>query len=69
VQIEFTKHAIEQMEFRNMLQHEIVEVIQFPDKIIKKHGKYYFQKYTRGQIEVVCERTESIIKVITVYWL
>jgi len=48
----------------------MIDVINFPDKAIKKHGKYYHQRsLQRGKIEVVCEQIENNIKVITLYWL
>ena len=68
--IVFTEHALERLEKRKFIKEEIVEAINFPDKTLKKHGKYYYQKsLERGEAEIVCERTEKNIKVITLYWL
>ena len=70
MEIVFSKHAEHRMEKRRILKEEIIETVIYPDKILKKHGKYYFQKrLERGTIEVCCEKTERIIKIITVYWL
>jgi hypothetical protein len=66
----FTKHAEERLETRKLLKTEIIESIKFPDKILKKHNKHYYQKsLERGKIEIVCDKTEKHIKVITLYWL
>ena len=66
----FTLHSKRQIKKRNLTEEEIIESMKYSDKTIKKHGKYYFQKNLgRGTIEIVCEKTENNIKVITVYWI
>ena len=66
----FTLHAKRQIRKRNLTEQEIVESIRYADKTIKKHEKYYAQKNIgRGFIEIVYEKIENNIKVITVYWL
>ncbi len=66
----FTKHAEYRIIKRKLLQDDVINAIKFPDKIIKKHGKYYYQKNLgRGIIEICCERTENNIKIITIYWI
>jgi len=66
----FTLHSKKQIKKRNLTEQEIMESIKYPDKTIKKYNKYYFQKNVgRGTIEIVCEKTENNIKVITVYWI
>lgn len=63
-------HVKGRLDKRKILEEEIIDAVKYPDKTIKKHGKYYFQKkLERGTIEVPCEKTEKHIKVITVYWL
>ncbi len=70
MKIVFTKHAKERIEIRKLLEHEVLEAIKYPDKTIKKHDKYFYQKrLDKGTIEVCCEKIENNIKVITVYWL
>ena len=76
MRIIFTSHAEKRLRKRGILRQEIVYSIKSPNRIIKKHGLFYYQKrLERGMIEVVCEETESLrkkeknIKVITVYWL
>lgn len=70
MEIVFTNHARYRIEKRKVLEQEVIDAIRYPDKTLKKHGKYYFQKNLgRGIIEVSCEKTERIINVITVYWL
>jgi len=70
MKIEFTIHALDRIKKRKILKQEIIDAIKYSDKIIKKHGKYYYQKkLDRGSIEICCEKTENNIKVITIYWL
>ncbi len=66
----FTNHAKYRITKRNLTEQEIIEAIKFPNKTIKKHGKFYAQKtIVRGTIEIVYEHTERYINIITVYWL
>ena len=68
--ITFTNHAESRIKKRKIQKHEVIDAIKYPDKILKKHGKYYFQKsLERGKIEVAAEKIENNIKVITLYWL
>jgi len=66
----FTDHAEDRVKKRNLTKQEIIESIKNADKTLKKHGKYYAQKNIgRGTIEIAYERTESYIRVLTVYWI
>jgi len=66
----FTRHAEYRLKKRGLLKHEIIDAIKYPNKIIKKRGKYLFRKrLEKGTIEVCCEKTERNIKIITVYWI
>jgi len=70
MQIIFTIHAELRLKIRKILKEEVINTIKSPDKTIKKHEKYYYQKkLNRGTIEVVVEKTESNLNVITIYWL
>ena len=70
MEITFTQHAEEQLAFRKFLKHEIIEAIKAPDIIIKKHRKHFYQKkLDRGTAEIVIEKTEKHLKVVTVYWI
>ena len=70
MKIIFTHHAETRIEIRKILKEEIINAIQQPDKIIKKYDKHYYQKkLNRGTIEIVCEKTENNINIITVYWI
>lgn len=70
MRIVFTRHAKTRIEIRKISKEEIITAIQQPDTIIKKHNKHYYQKkLNRGTIELVCEKTESNINIITVYWV
>ncbi len=66
----FTSHAEYRVKKRKLTKQEVLDAIKSPDKIIKKHGKYYYQKkLDRGTVEIVTERTEKNINIITIYWL
>ena len=70
MEVVFTIHAENQIKERGILKQDIIDSIKRPDNIIKKHGKYYYQnRLNGGIIEIVCERMENNIKVVTVYWL
>ena len=70
MKIIFTKHAEFRLEKRGISKEDAIFTIKNPDKTIKKHGKYYIQKkIERGNIEIVIEKKESFIKIITLYWL
>ena len=70
MKITFTKHSEDRLLKRKILKEEIIEIIKKPDKIIKKYGKYCYQKrLERGKIEICCEKIENNIKVITIYWI
>ena len=70
MKILFTEHGEERLERRKFSKSEIIEAIKFPDKILKKHRMHYYQKkLERGKVEIVCEKTEKHIKVITLYWI
>ncbi len=70
MEITFTVHALARLKEREISQELVIEVIRFSDNIIKKHGKYYYQKsFHQGTIEVVVEKEEKNLNVITVYWL
>ena len=66
----FTIHAEQRRKKRNVTKEEIIETIRYPDRVLKKHNKYYVQKNIgRGKIEVVYNKTEKYISIITVYWI
>lgn len=70
MKIEFTAHAEFRLDKRKILREEAIDALNYPDKTIKKYGQYYYQKkFPRGTIEVVCEKTEKSLNVITIYWL
>ncbi len=68
--ITFTAHAEWRLTKRKIIREEALDAIKNPNKTIKKYGKYYYQKrFSRGTIEVVCEKTEKSLNIITLYWL
>ncbi|MEK6847368.1 MAG: DUF4258 domain-containing protein [Nanoarchaeota archaeon] len=70
MKIIFTEHAKARIIKRKLTEQERIDIINYPKKINKKYGKYYFQKKLHsGTIEVCCEKTETHIKVITIYWI
>ncbi|MBS3166497.1 DUF4258 domain-containing protein [Candidatus Woesearchaeota archaeon] len=70
MEIIFTIHAELRLKRRKILPEEVMDAVKYPEKTIKKQGKYYYQKkLNRGMIEIVCEKTENSLNIITVYWL
>jgi len=66
----FTGHAKYRIEKRKLSEEEVSNAILRPDITSKKYDKYYYQKRLQnGVIEVVCEKTEKGLNVITVYWV
>lgn len=66
----FTIHSKDRIKIRNLTEEEVIEAIKHPDKVTKKHGKFYAQKNLGfGTIEVPYEKTENYIRIITVYWV
>ncbi len=55
------------LKIRKILTEELIDAVKYRDKIIKKHGKYYYQKrISRGIIEVVGEKVEENLNIKTV---
>ena len=70
MKILFTHHAEERLKQRGIAKEEAIDAIEHPDLVIRKYGKYFFQKrLQRGFIEVCCEKTENNINIITIYWV
>lgn len=68
--ITFTAHAEWRLTKRKILRGEVLDAIKYPDIILKKYGKYYYQKQlNRGAIEIVCEKIGKSLNIITLYWL
>ena len=66
----FTIHAELRIKKRKLTKEEIIDTVKYPDITLKKYDKYYVQKkIKRGTIEVVYEKKEKFIRIITVYWL
>ncbi len=70
MKITFTVHAEFRIKKRKISTEEVIDTIKSPDRTLKKHGMYYYQKkLDRGTVEIVAEKTENILKVVTIYWL
>ena len=66
----FSAHAKDRLVKRNLSEQDVVDAIVYSSITIKKQGKFYASKNIgRGTIEVVYEKTEKYISVITVYWV
>lgn len=69
MEIIFTQHAKDRMFKRKITEEEIIDVVKYPKKVLKKQGKYYVQKNIgRANIEVVYEK-DKYIKIITIYYI
>ncbi|MFA6064482.1 MAG: DUF4258 domain-containing protein [archaeon] len=65
-----TKHAEQRALERNISKDEIFDGLVNPYNLEKRNEKNYCQKYTsRGVIEIVFERKDNNLIVITVYWV
>jgi len=70
MKIIFTIHAEHRLKKRKITKEEVIEAIKYSRITLKKSDKYYAKRNVgRGIIEVVYEKTENYIKVITAYWL
>jgi len=70
MKIVFTHHAEDRIKIRKITKIEALDAISFPDKTVKKYGKYYYQKQLeRGTIEVVVEKSGKNLNIITIYWI
>jgi len=70
MEYKFTAHAKYRLKKRELTEQEVIDGINYAEKILKKHGKYYAQKNIgRGKIEVVFEKKEKYINIITIYWI
>ena len=66
----FTFHAKKRIRERNLTERDIIEIIKYPEKMLKRHGKYYaVGDLGAGIVVVVFEKTERNINIITVFWL
>jgi hypothetical protein len=69
MKIEYTFHALEQMEERKIIAIWVEEALNYPD-IIKREGfKYYAIKKLNGKTIKVVYIKEKSIKVITTFFL
>jgi len=69
VKIKFTLHALEQMRARTIDEQEILDAINIPEIIVKRYGRHHFKRtINRGVLEVVCEKTENHINIITIFF-
>ena len=69
MRIKFTGHATRRMKKRGILKQEVIDIINYPDKITKKHGKLFYIKNTgRGEIEIATDAAGDNLKIITLYW-
>ena len=70
MEYKFTAHAKYRLKKRELTEQEIIDAINYAEKILKKHGKYYARKnIVRGKIEVVFEKKEKYINIIIIYWI
>ena len=69
MRLHFTQHVIERMLKRCISEEMVLEALRYPDSTRKAEGKHlYLKQLDVGTIEVCCERTESNINILTVYW-
>jgi hypothetical protein len=70
MEIIFTEHAEERIKKRKITKEEILEAIKYPDNLRKEENKYYLQKnLVRAKIEIVYEKSDNYINIITIYYI
>jgi hypothetical protein len=70
MQIIFTKHAQRRMVERNIPKEDILDGLANPYRLEKDQNKGTCQKLTpRGIIEIVFEKKDNNLIVITAYWV
>lgn len=68
--IVFTLHAESRLIKRKLLRDDVINTVRLPDQITKKYGKYYYiKRLNQGKIEVVAQKSQNILYIITVYWV
>lgn len=66
----FTTHAMTRMASRGLSKNDVFFCLRYPDKMLKRHGKRFYRKKVReGCVEVCCELKDTLLYVITVYWV
>jgi len=66
----FSKHAEQRINERAIEKQNVFDALFSSDKLVKRFEKFYAQKkFSKGIIEVVFERKEDHLIIITVYWL
>ena len=66
----FTFHALTRMHERSIGMNHVLNAVQTPHKLWRENERFFAQKqFTQRRLEVVYEKSENIIKIITVYWL
>lgn len=65
--IEFTKHALEQMNERSISEDEVISTIQYSEKTLKIEGIYHAQKNIGRCILEVVYVKQNYIRVVTLY--
>lgn len=70
MKIEFSDHALKRLKKRGILQIYIEEGLSHPIRVEKREGLFYAQiKIEYGIVEIVYDRRENLIKVVTLYWI
>ena len=70
MKIEFSNHAFERLKKRGILQIYIEEELLHPIRVEKREGLFYAQiKIDKGIVEIVYEKRENLIKIVTLYWI
>ena len=68
--LKFTKHALRRMTVRGISEEEILIAIETPEKTFKKNEKQISTRtLAQGCLEVVFEKKDNDLMVITAYWV
>ena len=71
MQIVYTKHAIEMVNFRNIKKQQIEQCIMSPDRtfIVREDRKAYLKKFGKNYLKLIAYETRSQIIIITCYFI
>ena len=68
MRVVWSKHVVERMRTRGVLQEDVVQTILRPQKVTKQENKLLFTKNLgRGTLEVVARKSKKLLIIITTY--
>ncbi|MFC1648697.1 DUF4258 domain-containing protein [Nanoarchaeota archaeon] len=70
MKVSLSAHAKKRMKLRRITEDDVLQAIRYPRKTRKKYGLYYIEyELPHGSIELVYDRKQNHINIITIYWI